>query len=102
VESGGAPHHTTDRNLAASTNIRVINATPELRPVDAGSNGLRHREASATETSAPPELPDRNTQGHIAFSDETYNKPSLGKALRIPGPREFERGNLLPFLSFHR
>ncbi|KAL1955096.1 hypothetical protein VTO42DRAFT_9030 [Malbranchea cinnamomea] len=101
-------------NSPSTADIRVLRPVPESGAASSETTSLRHRgsrkesdsapaEPANTETSqeaavnnppaASPELPDRSAPGHITFSPDTYNKPSRGRALRIPGPREFEKGH---------
>ena len=55
--------------------------------------GAATNDTEQEDETATPEPPERSATGHITFSPETYDKPTRGRALRIPGPREFERGS---------
>lgn len=68
-------------------------ADPQAEPQSGSANEEETQRARAAQSSG---LPDRSAPGHITFSPETYNRPTRGRALRIPGPREFEKGVDLP------
>lgn len=107
-----APQNTADENRRKSANIRLVHAAPS-RPLDIEASGPRHRasekspptnqEESSSSTTGQDiplsELPDGSAQSRITFSDGS--KPNRGKALRIPGPREFEEGicSLFPLVN---
>ncbi|KKZ64952.1 hypothetical protein EMCG_09148 [[Emmonsia] crescens] len=74
----------------STTPISISTSTPDLPCSPSDPQPLMIDEISSspdknnTERSAPP--------AHISFSAETNMEPR-GRALRIPGPREFERGH---------
>jgi hypothetical protein len=115
LEAGNVSYKTEKQRTSASTSIRVLHPPPaEPLPADSGPSGLRQRTTEQDSSSAstlPADVStgqaasealqdsaDRHTPGHITFSPETYEKPVRGRALRIPGPREFERGISCPTL----
>lgn len=100
----------------AANNIRVLR--PTSSNPESQANFLRQRvekrddspagekqagdaatKSTEQEDSPSPEPADKSTGGHITFSPETYNKPPRDRALRIPGPREFERGKYLALVN---
>ncbi|WEW57863.1 hypothetical protein PRK78_003330 [Emydomyces testavorans] len=95
----------TSNETGTSHNIRVLH--PDPLNEEASWDGLRQRPFPTVNQTEPPKTPtelepatlsdtgERSAHpGHITFSSDTFNKPNRGKALRIPGPREFERADM--------
>ncbi|KAI1929098.1 hypothetical protein LOZ65_001852 [Ophidiomyces ophidiicola] len=91
-------------DTTTSHNIRVLR--PDPIDEDVNWSALRQRSAAERTSASVPDPPapaleqttsvdntaERGAPQHITFSSDTFDKPNRGKALRIPGPREFERG----------
>lgn len=84
IESSGLRQRIPEREHADET---AVESQVEPKPGPANEE-----EAPSPPAAQGSELPDRSAPGHITFSPETYNRPTRGRALRIPGPREFEKG----------
>lgn len=125
VEDANNDNNDADDNSTGPpdiSNIMVLRPITESSTVTANpeTSGVRHRgteqEDIDNETPEPPQetaatdsevvnpvaansdlqTPDKNASGHITFSPETYNRPTRDRALRVPGPREFEKGASYP------
>lgn len=52
------------------------------------------QESGPTEDKEAGQTPPKSGPGHITFAPQTHPAPSSNRALRVPGPRDFERGEL--------
>ncbi|EAS35498.3 trk family potassium uptake protein [Coccidioides immitis RS] len=99
-----SPKAQSSDDTAYPHNIRVLRPDPAHEEADMVN--LRQRPAAKRDESSDsptaedqsPSSENNNAErppvqpGHITFSSDTFDKPNRGKALRIPGPREFEKG----------
>lgn len=64
-------------------------------PETQGLSRKTTREDATTEDEETGQTLQRTGTGHISFAPQTHPAPSSNKALRVPGPRDFERGELI-------
>lgn len=84
---------TNGTTTTREVNIRVLRPDPMQGPEQWSAIHSNERDHTSLEERVPtPNPPDRSGPGHISFSSDTFDKPKREKALRIPGPREFESG----------